>query len=68
VLGIKDAQSTGIVDPDAGGEPILTGASVDHMKKLAVAVLERAGLPLPAPAPPQPSAPPTRRGQRELAL
>lgn len=50
VLGIKDAQSAGIVDPDAAGEPVLTGASEDHMKKLAAAVLARAGLSVPEPA------------------
>lgn len=69
VLGIKDAQATGIVDPDAAGEPILTGASEDHMRKLAAAVLERAGLPVPAPAPREErTAAIARRPQGELAL
>lgn len=69
VLGIKDAQATGIVDPDSAGEPVLTGASEDHVKRLAAAVLARAGLPVPEPAPrgrrPLLAAP---RPQGELAL
>jgi len=44
VLGIKDAQATGIVDPDAAGEPVLTGAAEEHMRRLAADVLARAGL------------------------
>ena len=69
VLGIKDAQATGIVDPDAAGEPVLTGASEEHMKKLAAAVLVRAGMPVPQP--PQRDERPTRsarRAQGELSL
>ena len=68
VLGIKDAQATGIVDPDAAGEPILAGAAEDHMKRLAAAVLARAGLPVPEPAPREERAPPAPRPQGELAL
>jgi hypothetical protein len=64
ILEIKDAQATGIVDPDAAGEPILTGASEDHMRRLAADVLARAGLPVPLPA--QPHAEPA--AQAELAL
>lgn len=41
VLGIKDAQAQGIVDPGKTGVPELTGASDDHIRKLAEAVLKR---------------------------
>lgn len=41
VLGLKEAQSTGIVDPDRAGEPILVGAADDHIRKLAEDVLRR---------------------------
>lgn len=41
VLGLKEAQSTGIVDPDRTGEPILVGAADDHIRKLAEDVLRR---------------------------
>jgi SNF2 family DNA or RNA helicase len=69
VLGIKDAQATGIVDPNAAAEPILTGASEDHMKRLATAVLERAGMPLPVPPAPSPvAAASASRTQGELPL
>lgn len=41
VLGLKEAQSTGIVDPDRAGVPHLVGASDDHIRKLAEDVLRR---------------------------
>jgi SNF2 family DNA or RNA helicase len=43
VLGIKEAQAQGIVDPDKAGTPELTGASDDHIRKLAEDVLRRRG-------------------------
>lgn len=43
VLGIKEAQAQGIVDPDKTGTPELTGASDDHIRKLAEDVLRRRG-------------------------
>jgi len=44
VLGIKDAQSTGIVDPDAAAAPMLAGSQTDTIRKLAADVLARAGI------------------------
>ncbi len=41
VLGLKEAQATGIVDPDRAGVPHLVGASDDHIRKLAEDVLRR---------------------------
>lgn len=43
VCGIKDAQSTGILDPESAGEPVLVGASADHIRRLATDVLRRSG-------------------------
>ena len=43
VLGLKEAQSTGIIDPDRAGVPQLVGASDDHIRKLAEDILRRAG-------------------------
>lgn len=43
VLGIKDAQSHYLLNPDAPGGPELTGASEDHIRKLAEDVLRRRG-------------------------
>lgn len=51
VLGIKEAQSTGIVDPDKAGTAILAGASDDHVKRLATDVLRRRGIAIPKPPP-----------------
>lgn len=47
VLGIKDAQSTGIVDPNAAAEPVLAGSQTDTIRKLAADVLARAGITQP---------------------
>jgi len=44
VLGVKEAQAQGIVDPDKAGTPELTGASDDHIRKLAEDVLRRRGV------------------------
>lgn len=41
VLGIKDAQATGIVDPTAVNEPVFQGASDDHIRRLAEDVIRR---------------------------
>lgn len=41
VLGVKDAQSQGIRDPDQVGAPQLVGAADDHMKRLMEDVLRR---------------------------
>ncbi len=41
VLGLKEAQATGIVDPDRAGVPHLVGAADDHIRKLAEDVLRR---------------------------
>lgn len=41
VLGVKDAQSEGILNPDTVGIPELTGASTDHIRKLAEDVIRR---------------------------
>ncbi len=41
VLGIKDAQSSGIIDPDKVGSPQLVGSSVAHIRRLAEDVLKR---------------------------
>lgn len=43
VLGIKDAQSLGILDPEASAstEPVLAGASDDHIRRLAEDVIRR---------------------------
>lgn len=50
VLGIKEAQSNGIINPDEAGTPILVGASEDHIRKLAEDVLRRTGRAIPKPA------------------
>lgn len=61
VLGIKDAQATGIVDPDKAGVPHLVGAAESHIRKLAEDVLRRRGEPVPErppeEEPPPPAAP-----------
>lgn len=41
VLGLKEAQATGIIDPERAGAPILVGAADDHIRKLAEDVLRR---------------------------
>ncbi|MDB4957615.1 MAG: putative helicase [Myxococcales bacterium] len=41
VLGLKDAQSTGIMNPELVGSPQLVGAANDHIKRLAEDVLRR---------------------------
>lgn len=41
VLGLKEAQATGIVDPERAGVPHLVGAADDHIRKLAEDVLRR---------------------------
>lgn len=41
VLGLKDAQAIGIVDPDRAGAPILVGAADDHIRRLAEDLLRR---------------------------
>lgn len=43
VLGIKEAQATGIRDPESSGSPQLVGASDDHIRRLAEDVLRRRG-------------------------
>lgn len=43
VLGIKEAQAQGIVNPDEAAEPVRTGAGEDHIRKLAEDVLKRRG-------------------------
>jgi SNF2 family DNA or RNA helicase len=45
VLGIKEAQSVGIVDPQAASsdQPELTGASDDHIRRLAEDILKKNG-------------------------
>jgi SNF2 family DNA or RNA helicase len=48
VLGLKEAQATGIVDPDRAGVPHLVGAADDHIRKLAEDVLRRSSAPRPA--------------------
>lgn len=44
VLGLKEAQATGIIDPDRAGVPHLVGAADDHIRKLAEDVLRRSGV------------------------
>jgi len=44
VLGVKEAQAKGIVDPGKAGEPQLVGAANDHIRKLAEDVLKRRGV------------------------
>lgn len=44
VLGIKEAQAAGIRDPETAEEAVLTGASDDHIRKLAESVLKRRGV------------------------
>lgn len=51
VLGIKDAQSEGIVNPDKEVDVTLVGAAEDHVKKLATDVLRRRGIAIPKPPP-----------------
>jgi len=41
VLGLKEAQATGVIDPDRAGVAHLVGASNDHIRKLAEDVLRR---------------------------
>ena len=41
VLGLKEAQATGIIDPERAGEPMLVGHADDHIRKLAEDVLRR---------------------------
>jgi SNF2 family DNA or RNA helicase len=41
VLGLKDAQALGIVDPDRAGVPLLVGAGDDHIRMLAEDLLRR---------------------------
>ncbi len=43
VLGIKEAQSHYLLNPDADGMPEFTGASDDHIRRLAEDVLKRRG-------------------------
>lgn len=43
VLGIKEAQSHYLLNPDASGMPEFTGASDDHIRRLAEDVLRRKG-------------------------
>lgn len=43
VLGIKEAQSHYLLNPDASGLPEFTGASDDHIRRLAEDVLRRKG-------------------------
>lgn len=43
VLGIKTAQSEGIRNPNAADEAVLTGASEDHIRRLAEDFLQRRG-------------------------
>jgi SNF2 family DNA or RNA helicase len=47
VLGLKDAQATGIIDPDRAGVAHLVGSSESHVRKLAVEVLRRRGIEVP---------------------
>lgn len=47
VLGVKEAQSNGIINPDDVGTPMLVGASEPHIRKLAEDVLRRMGKPIP---------------------
>lgn len=47
VLGIKEAQAVGIIDPDKLGSPQLVGAAGDHIKRLAEDVLRRRGQAVP---------------------
>lgn len=41
VLGVKDAQSEGILNPETVGTPELAGADTDHIRKLAEDVIRR---------------------------
>jgi SNF2 family DNA or RNA helicase len=50
VLGLKEAQATGIIDPDRAGVPHLVGAADDHIRKLAEDVLRRSSARCEAPA------------------
>lgn len=43
VLGIKEAQAAGIRDPETATEAVLTGASDDHIRKLAESILTKRG-------------------------
>ena len=43
VLGLKEAQSTGIIAPERAGIPQLVGGSEEHMRRLAEDVLQRLG-------------------------
>lgn len=51
VLGLKNAQATGITDPDKADKAVLTGATGDHVRRLAIDVLTRRGIPIPTPPP-----------------
>ena len=44
VLGLKEAQAIGIVEPERAGAPVLVGAAGDHIRKLAEDVLRRSGV------------------------
>lgn len=41
VLGVKEAQSAGLRDPDSAGSPELVGRADDHIRRLAEDVLRR---------------------------
>lgn len=43
VLGLKEAQSTGIISPERAGIPQLVGGSEEHIRRLAEDVLRRLG-------------------------
>lgn len=51
-LGLKEAQSASIVDPDKSGSAHLVGASADHVRKLAIDILRRRGIAVPQSAKP----------------
>lgn len=67
-LGIKEAQSTGIVDPDKADTPNLVGIAADHIKRLAADVLTRRGLPIPKPVDKPVDDPPPSQVQMQLGL
>lgn len=44
VLGLKESQAQGIINPDQAGDPVQVGAAEDRIRKLAEDVLRRRGI------------------------